>query len=196
MNDFAGEHERPSEQTRGVCDISLGDSLANERAGNHFSPVNHRRKHHDFESVRGAEFPEQPDIAGLLVPEAKIFADKNGANAQVANQDLLNELLGREARQLESEWQNDRRLETQIAERVDALCNSGELQRRTFRAEDTSRRRIERQSSRHGVEGTRTFGGASQHGLMPEMNAVEAANGKHAVVVKFGKPRGPRLGRG
>src|SRR6266852_6407536 len=74
-DDFAGENKGPAQKTCGVGDVTFGDFPANDGAGDHFSAIDHWGNDNDVESVLGAKFGEQFHVAGLLMPEAKIFAD-------------------------------------------------------------------------------------------------------------------------
>ena len=55
-----------SEQPRSARHVAPGNLLANERARDHFSPANHRRKDHNFESVL-REAPEHLERGGELL---------------------------------------------------------------------------------------------------------------------------------
>lgn len=77
-DDFARERKGPAQKTRGVGHVALGDFPANDGAGDHFSSIDDGRNNHNVEAVLRTKFGEQFHVAGLFVPEAKIFADQNG----------------------------------------------------------------------------------------------------------------------
>src|ERR1043166_2350688 len=93
----AGENEGAPEETSSLGDFAGGNFAANDGAGDDFPVSGDRRNGDDFESVSAAEFAEQISVAGLLVAEAKIFADEHRANLQLSDQKLFDKFLRRKS---------------------------------------------------------------------------------------------------
>src|SRR5881398_1866025 len=195
-NDFTGEDELASQESRGAGDVAIGNFFANERAGNHFAAINYRRKNHDLEAVLRAQSTQEIYVTGLFVAKTEILSNEQGARAQVAKQNLLNKLFGREARQIQRERKHDGGFEPECAETRDALDNGGNLGRRGVRAQDGAGGGIKGQRGGHGVERASARGDGAQNGLMAEVDAVKAADGQHAALIKLAEAGSPRFGRG
>ena len=87
----------------------------------------------------------------------EIFADQNRAHLQIAHQDFFDEVLRREARQLQREGHHDSGLETSYTEPLHALRVGGKALRSGFRLKDSARR---------GIEGKRSRDRATFHGAL------------------------------
>ena len=111
-NDVASEDERPSKQTVGATDIAFRDFAPEQRAADDFAAVNDRRNDNHFETKALAQLVERRGVAGLFVAEAEIFSDEQGANAQLVDENLLNEFFGRKAREVDSKRLDDGGFET------------------------------------------------------------------------------------
>src|SRR5882762_9931732 len=167
-------------------DGARGDFAADGGAGDDFAVERNWRDDFDGEAMARPQFAEQCYVASLFVAEVKIFAYQDGADVQAADQNLLDELFGGEAREIESEGKNDGGLQAYGAEPVHALCVGGKAERSGFWAKDSARGWIEGQgggdvSCFRGV----LYGGADD-GLMAEVDAVEIADGEDATSVGGG----------
>src|SRR6202023_1313299 len=85
--DFAGQDERPAEETCGVGDIAGGDFAADYGAGDNFFLERYGRDYFDGEPMMRAEFSQLCYVAGLLVAEAKIFPYEHSAYMKAAHED-------------------------------------------------------------------------------------------------------------
>ena len=61
----------------------------------------------------------------MFVTEAKVFADENGSDSQVANENLVDKFLRREAGELVSEGEDDSGFDVEISEDAEALILGG-----------------------------------------------------------------------
>src|SRR6267143_684032 len=111
-----------------MSDGAGGDFASDGGAGDDFAVERDGRNDFDGKAVARAQFAEQSYVAGLLVAEVKIFAYQDGADVQAADQNLLDELFGGEAREIESEGKNDGGLQAYGAEPVHALCVGGKAE--------------------------------------------------------------------
>src|SRR5712672_67596 len=150
----------------------------------------------DGKAVARAQFAEQSYVAGLLVAEVKIFAYQDGAHVQAADQNLLDELFGGEAREIECEGKNDGGLQAYGAEPVHALRIGGEAERSGFRAQDSARGGIEGQGGGDVASFRGVLDGGADDGLMAEVDAVEIADGEDAAAAGGGVMSGPLFGGG
>src|SRR5712692_6809113 len=80
-DDFTGEREGTAEEPRGVGDVAGCDFAADHGAGDDFSLVGDWRNDLHREAVARAQSAQQVHVAGLLMAEAKVLSDQNGANA-------------------------------------------------------------------------------------------------------------------
>src|SRR5208282_5795896 len=106
-------------------------------------------------------------IAGLPMTEAKILADKNGAHAEIAYEDLIDKLLRRELREVECERQNHRRIHPYFCEATYALFIGRNAHWSGFRPKNFLRKRFERQGRCNGVKLAGALDGSAQDGLVP-----------------------------
>src|SRR5258707_5558939 len=120
-NNFAGEGEGAAEEPGGVGDVGGGDFAANGGAGDDFAIEGDGRNDFDGEPVARTQLAEQGYVAALPVTEAKIFTHQHGAHVQATNENLIDEFLRGEAREIEGEGEDDGGLETDGAEPIHAL---------------------------------------------------------------------------
>src|SRR5438874_13784418 len=92
-NDFTGEDELASQESRGAGDVAIGNFFANERAGNHFAAINYRRKNHDLEAVLRVQSTQEIYVSGLLGVKTEIRYNEQGGLAQVAKLNLRYKLF-------------------------------------------------------------------------------------------------------
>src|SRR5712692_6285408 len=135
-DDFAGEGEGAAEEPRGVSDVAGGDFAADHSAGNNFSLVGDWRNDLHREAVARAQSAEQVDVARLLMTEAEVFSYQNSTHVQAANENLLDEVVGGKARQIQREVKDDSRFEAEEAEPFHALRVGGKAQRSGLGAKD------------------------------------------------------------
>src|SRR5467141_440175 len=143
---FTRESEGPAQKTRGVGHVALGDFAANDGAGDDFSAIDHRGNDHDIESMFCAKLGQQLHVTRLPMSKAKIFADQNGLYTQIAEQNLLDEFVGREPREIEREREDHNRFEAERVEPLHTLRVGREPRGRSLRAKHFPRRGIKRES--------------------------------------------------
>ncbi len=124
-DDFTGEREGTAEEPRGVGDVAGGDFAADHGARDDFSLVGDGRNNLHGEAVARAESAEQVDVARLLMTEAEVFSYQNSTHVQAANENLLDEVVGGKARQIQREVKDDSRFEAEEAEPFHALRVGG-----------------------------------------------------------------------
>src|SRR5882757_5672961 len=157
-----------------------GDFAADGGAGDDFAVERDWRDYFDGEAMACAQFAEQSYVAGLFVAEVKIFAHQDGADVQAAHQNLLDELFGGKAREIEGEGEDDGGLQAYGAEPVHALGIGGEAERSGFRAKDSARGWIESEGGGDVASFRGVLDGGADDGLMAEVDAVEIADGEDA----------------
>src|SRR5260221_248542 len=137
---------------------------------------------------------ERSDIASLLVTEAKIFTHQHGAHTKAAHENLLDEVFGGEAREIQREGKDDGRFEPDGTEPVHALRVGGEAQGSGFRAQNLAGRGVEGQRGGNIFCFARALNDGSQDGLMAQVNAVEVADGQNAAASGGSVMNGPFFG--
>src|SRR5205814_5511512 len=120
-NNLTSEDEWPCEKTARAADIAFGNFAPEQSAADDFAAVDDRRNDNHFETKALAQLLERRCVTGLLVAEAEVFSDEQGANAQLADQYLLNKFFGRKARKVESKSLDDGGLEANHAKPCGAL---------------------------------------------------------------------------
>src|SRR5260221_3756376 len=114
-NDLTSEDEWTCKKTVRAADIAFGNFAPEQSAADDFAAVDDRRNDNHFETKALAQLLERRCVAGLLVAEAEVFSDEQGANAQLVDEDLLNEFFWREARKVERKSLDDGGLEANHA---------------------------------------------------------------------------------
>ena len=176
-----------------MADVACGDFAADDGAGDDFAFVNYGRKNDDFEAVLRAKFLKRAGVAGLFVPEAKIFPDKDSADLKTADEDLLDKFLGREFREIVCEGQDYGGVDAEIGEATEALFGGGNAERSGVRSKNFLRQRIEREGGRDRVDFARARDGGFQDGLVAEMDAIKIADGEGAAAGRSGVAFSPGL---
>ncbi len=135
-DDFTGEDEGTAEKAGGMRNVTCGDLAADDGAGDDFVFADDGRENDDVETAVGAEQEKHPRVAGLFVAEAEIFADINGANAQIADEDLVHEFFGSESCEVVSEGEDEGGFDAEFGEAAQALLGGGDAQGSGFRAKN------------------------------------------------------------
>jgi len=128
------------------------------------------------------------------VTEAKIFTHQHRAYAKAAYENLLDEVFGGEAREVEREGKDHGRFEPDGAEPVHALRVGGEAQGSGFRAQNLAGRGVKGQRGGNIFCFARALYDGSQDGLVAKVNAVEVADGEHAAASGGSVVNGPFFG--
>jgi hypothetical protein len=100
VHDAPGDDEGAPEQLLGMLDVSGGQRLAHRRTGNPDAAEVDRMHRLDHETVFLPGTLQHREIAATRLAEAEVVADDQVPDRQAAHQDLLDELLARQRRQL------------------------------------------------------------------------------------------------
>ena len=110
-----------------MSDIAGGNFAADDSAGDDFALVDDWRKDDDLKAAFGAELRQELGVAGLLMAEAKIFADEDGANLKIVHENLVDKFLGRKFSELVREGKNDWPVSTPSAAKQRRRCSVVEI---------------------------------------------------------------------
>ena len=193
-DDFAGEREGAAEEFGGRADVTLRNKLAHQGTRNDLSIEDDGSVHHDFEAVTHAEFPKKFHVSGLAVAEAEIVADHHGADAQLADENLLHEFGRGERSKLRRERQDHRGFHANRPEPVHALLIRGNPQRRDVGLQYLEWRWFKSDRGGNGAGFFRARDGKLQDLLVADMDAVEIADGHDAPAARRGVAHGPVRG--
>src|SRR5579871_1661681 len=195
FDDFSGQHKRAPKQPRCVRNVALSDRLTDARARNDFAAMCDWRNHNDVETQAHSQFAQSLYIARLAMAEVEIFTDENSPNLQVAHQNLINEFLWRQPRQIQRKRHYHGRLEADHPEPIHALRARREARRRGFGLKHFSRRGIECEHCRNTAGFDRALLDGAQNRLMTQVNTVEIADRQDAPALGRGIVRRPFRGR-
>src|SRR6185437_5777328 len=142
----------------------------------------------DAEAERRAALGEQRRVAAPLMAEDEIIAHHRMAEAQPADQHLVDEGLGAALGEIAIEMEREQQID---AERLDAPrlhAEGGQAKGRVLRPEDAARMRLEGEDGRGHAQAARDRTGLADDPLMAEMDAVEVALRDHRAALAGGHP--------
>ncbi|MNL09941.1 hypothetical protein D3C87_1307200 [compost metagenome] len=157
--------------------------------------VGHVRQRLHFEAVVHAGLAQQVDVAATLVAKTEVFAHQQPFGLQALDQQVFDERIGRHFSQPGVEALYHHLRDAVARQRRQLVAQARDSGRRQFgalvqRGEILPGMRLERH---HGRGKTALAGGladASQHGLMPAMDAVEIADRQRARSAPVGRRQG------
>ena len=112
--------------------------------------------------------------------EAKIASDPHLRHAQRAHQKFLDEAIGGPARELVREGDDQQRVDVHLAQQLFFLGDGEDLLRHPIRRDDGQRMRLERDHRGGPPQLARPRHHPAHDGLMPDVHAVEVADGGDA----------------
>jgi hypothetical protein len=92
-----------AQETGSEIDAAGADEVADAGGGDDLAAAGDGRDDFDGEAELAAEVGEEGDVAGVLVAEAEVVADEDGAGAESVDQDAGDEVFRREMGEFESE---------------------------------------------------------------------------------------------
>ena len=126
----------------------------------------------DGEAPLGAQFAEELDVARSPAAEAEVRAHEHGLHAERADEHVLHEIPGRQARELLVEVQHQRRIDPGLGEQLQLLMHPDEQRRADLGPEHAERIPVER----HGDHAR-----AGRRGIHLRLLDERAVSGVHAV---------------
>jgi hypothetical protein len=140
-------------------------------------------------SVPFAESAENVDVAGPLPPEPVIVPDEQLAQPKPAAKDELDEIFGREGRELRGKWQDSYIVEARFRENFQLLVIRREEQRCRGWIHDLEGMRLECDENARDLERTGSSDQALDNVTVPTMNTVESSDGYDGAFDVRGQPR-------
>jgi hypothetical protein len=119
------------------------------------------------------------EIPAARLAEAEVVADDQVPHREAADQDLLDELFGGQARQLAIEAADMDAIDAAFRQQLELVAHAGKARRRLVRRKQFARMRLEGQHGRRQGKRTRLRLQFVEQGTMPEMHAIEVADGQH-----------------
>jgi hypothetical protein len=147
----------------------------------------YRTDHVDLEALGGTKTPESLDVTAPASSEAMIMADDQLAYRAAAQQDLPDESLGRESRQVTVEAEQKHVIKRGLRQNFQSFGPGGQQRRSGLRIHHFQWMGIE------GDEHTGSPGRPGppidllEHRLMAEVHSIERAHGNGGAVRKAGK---------
>src|ERR1700682_4838222 len=123
--------------------------------------------------------------------EAEVFSNQDSADAQAADEYLLDKLFGRDARKVQREGKHHSGFHANHSEPVHALRICGEARRRRFGAEYFAGRGIKRECRSDSFVFRRALNGRAQYRLVTEVDAIEVANRQDTAALRKCVVSGP-----
>ncbi len=127
--------------------------------------------------------PQMRFVAAALAAVAKVVADNDGGNAELAHQQVVDEGLGRHRRQRLGETRDDDTLQTAMRQRIELAAQRLHARRRVGAAEVFTRRGLERHRRRGQAEPAGDLQRALHQSLVTAVHAVEVTDRQHAAAM-------------
>src|SRR5579871_75342 len=171
------EHETPAQQPFRRREVAGGQRGTHSGARDARAVDLDGRYGHELEAGGRRRGGERRDAARATAAEAKALADDDVPRAQPIDEHLLDERRRRELPEALVEAHDDQPLDAVAGEREALLGHAHEPRRRAARVEVLARVRVEGQDGRGGAGGLRTGARLAHQRLVPEVHAVEVADG-------------------
>ncbi|MGX1486005.1 hypothetical protein RKD45_005081 [Streptomyces griseus] len=175
---------RTAEDLRGPRDVALGDQAAGERRGERLAAA---RFAADVEVddlgavvVRRTEFGEERDVAGRAVPEPEVGAFDDQLRVELVDEDLHDEVGGRELRERSGERQDQHRVHPEPGHQLGTALVRCEQRRVRAGADDLAGVRVEGDDDRGDAELPRPLHGTADDQLVSAVHPVVGPDGDDA----------------
>ncbi len=183
-HDDALDPVRAAQDLGGPGDVALGDQPAGQRGGERQSaarlPGDVQVDDLDGVVVGGAQLGQQFDVAGGLVPEAEVGALDDGLRVEAVDEDLRDEVGGRQLGELRGERQDQHGVHAQLRHQLGAPVVRGEQRRVAAGADDLAGVRVEGDDDGRDAQLTGALDGAADDQLVSAVHTVVGADGDDA----------------
>lgn len=176
--DDSVERMSTTKSARRLIEITARDGISYARARERTVLVTSDLCGGDLEAERFAEATHELEITCALRAEAKVFTDHDRLRAKSLDEKLLHESLGRESREVRSEWLDNDVVRAMSSQELDAPFECCEARWRRS-SEYFAWMRIEGQRDRRQSALGRDRASLAKHGLMTAMDSIEVADDDH-----------------
>ena len=177
MHHAPGDAVGPAQQALGVLEFARGERLAHRGGRGALAGHFDRGQEFGVEAERLAGLLQQGKIARAFGAVAEIVAHQHVARLQRAAQHLLDEGLGGERRKRAVETEHVQPVDPLPLQALGFFAQAGQARGRLLGREEFARVRLEAQHAARQAARPRHVLQAGEHGLVPEVQAVEVADG-------------------
>lgn len=191
VHDPAADGVGMTQQLLRQGEVRIGQRSAHGRRGDAHTGVGDRGQGMYLEAILLAGGDQGVEGAGAAGAEAEVVTDHQPAHVQALHQDLLDEILRREGREMAAEMLHHHPVDAGVGECFELVTQVGDARRGAFgRAgqlgEELARMRLEGHHRRVQPQLGGGLAHARQEGLVAQMHAVEIADGQRARGARFG----------
>src|SRR5690606_31404339 len=126
------------------------------------------------------QFAQQLGVALAAASEAEVAADEHSHDPQRVDQDATHELLGIEGGERAVEREHERGIQPEFAQQLDLALGRHDVLGADLGAQDLQRVAVEGHRDGSGVRRARVLLHPLEHGLVPDVHAVELPDRDHA----------------
>lgn len=175
---------RAAEDLGGPGDIALGDQPAGERGGERLPAArltgDVQVDDLDGVVVGGAQLGQERDVPRCLVAEAEVGALDDGLGVQPVDEDLRDEVGGRQLGELGGERQDQQGVHAQLRHQFGAAVVRGQQRRVAAGSDDLAGVRVEGDDDGRNAQLTGALDGPADDQLVSAVHAVVGADGDDA----------------
>ena len=179
MDHLAGDKPGRAQQLGRLHHLAGGERLAHRAGGDRPALVFQRRHDVDGKAELGALLGEIVGRAAAVLAEMEVEADGRAADAEAADQDLLDEAVGRGAGEPGVEGHDDGAVEPGGGEQAQLVALARKLEQRLLRPEEAARMRRKGQGRRLASERAGARARRLDHRAVAAVHAVEIADRHH-----------------
>lgn len=179
MRHLAVDDIRAAQQAGCMLHVTGQQRPANGRAGHAFTICCHAAHRLDSEAESLPGFLKKAKVASAATTKAKIIADDQMSDLATANQHLLNELISRKGRKSCVKRTDHRLTRAALAQQLQLFTQGRQTGRRRVRRKKFAGMGFEGQHHGRQIKCFSHLSQAFDQRRMPEVNAIEIANGKH-----------------
>jgi hypothetical protein len=173
----------PPQAARGMLQVALLQRLANPGATDAAAALGNGVEALDRKTMRKTHRAQHPEAAGALLAETEIVAYKKVPDAEFFDQNPADELGCLDVGENGIEPDQKHPVDATAIDCLKFLTKACQPRGRLLRTEKLHWLRLEGDDHRRQIKGPGTLSQRREHGLVPEMNAVEIADSGNAVAV-------------
>lgn len=179
FNDGSKDGKFSSEKTGGGDEVARFNGASNDRAADDDAIYVHGMHADLLKAELVSERFEQFEIAGATLAKRPLMPHANLAQRTTRRRQFADEEIGRSGGKCLVEWDDEKMLDPEFAQKEQLVSRRGEKPGRLAGAQNADGVRIKSDDHRGAVDRARVSEGALNDGAMAEMHAVEDANSEH-----------------
>ena len=170
----------------GIARAAVAEGVADGGRGDLFAVFGHQIGDGHAKAQVLAKILQHLNRSRPFGPEVEIRADNDVARAQALGQHAGGEILRRQAGQRGVEGQFIQDVDADLVQPVRARLGSGQAEGRGVGGEQLARMRFEGQYAKRGVQVPCRPAGQVDHGPVPDVDAIEIADGDGSAPIGLG----------